>query len=155
MRPPILLALVLASLLLAGCTRGGESREPDGTGTREVERETYDGGKGLALSIENRGTDRFIYTLTVLDAEESEKATREGELFANDTEEQWWSLAPGTYDVRMRYTWQSGGTSRSGSDAQSVDLTACPEVTRLAWRLMQVEGNVGSAFLGSDCVTPE
>lgn len=153
MRPRIPLALVLASLLLAGCTRGRESSEQDGAGTHDLELETYDGGKGLALSIENRGTDRFTYTLTVLDAEETEKATREGELLANDTDEQWWSLPPGTYDVRMGYTWQSGGTSRSGSDEQSVDLTACPEVTRLAWRLMQVEGNVGAAFLGSDCAS--
>lgn len=153
MRPMLPIALVLASLLLAGCTRGGGEATADAEGTHDLDLDTYDGGKGLALAIENRGTDRFVYTLRVLNADEDELAQREGDLLANDTDEQWWSFAPGTYTVRMHYTWQSGGSSKSGSDTQVVDLTACPEVTRLSWRLIQHEATVGSAFVGSDCVS--
>lgn len=153
MRLRLTIALVLASLLLAGCTRGGESSEADGGGTHDLELATYDGGKGIGLSITNAGVDRFTYTLRVLDADDNEKAVMQGALLANDTDEQWWSLDAGAYTVRMQYTRQSGSGSSSGSDTEGIDLVACPEVSRLSWRLMQAEGTVASAFLGTDCVS--
>lgn len=151
--PPMrarLLTLLLAPLLLAGCTfgRGGES-------TENVDKSDYTGGGGVALAIRNDAKDEFHYTIRVLAAGDREAAALTGNLEPGQSVEKWWSLDRTTYSVRMNYTWTGAGAASHGQDERTIDLNDCPQVTRLAWTLQQMQGQVGSAFPGVACVADE
>lgn len=151
MRARAQLLLPLVCLLFAGCTFGGggadENREPD--------LEEYSGGQGVALAITNNGSDPFEYTLRVLGTGNREVALLEDTLAPGETHEKWWTLEPSTYSARLSYVWNGSGSTSHGQDEQVLDLNECPAVSRIAWSLRQDGNQVGSAFLGKECVSAQ
>jgi hypothetical protein len=138
--------LVLA--LLPGCTLFGGSES-----TAEPDLEDYSGGSGIALVLRNNASDPFGYTLLVLAAGNREVANLNGTIQPGETIEKWWSLERTTYSARLDYTWSAAGSASHGQDDHTVDLEACPTVTRLVWSLEQMEGQVGSSLNATGCAS--
>lgn len=141
-------ALLLAALLLAGCTKGPQE-------TKEApDQSAYAGGTGIAVALTNAAQGTFEVTVVVVASDGHVADQLNATLSTGDTAEKWWGLDARQYTVRMAYQWNAeSGRSASGGDAQTIDLRDCAELTRLGWEFRQQGDMVGNAYLGKACVT--
>ena len=141
--------LLILSVLLAGCSlRGGESQE-------QVDRDEYDGGAGLAVALRNLGEGAFDVEIDVLRASGS-AIEYNVTLQPGESVEKWWSLDRTTYSVRMVYHWSNDPARAStGFDDVTVDLDACPLLSRLSFTYDEADGQPGHAYEGKTCLADE
>lgn len=152
MRPALRPVALLVPLLLVGCTMPGDEGPGESQeGPEAPDLSTYDGGPGLAFALTNGGDDPFTFTI-VATRGENEVASFAGEIAPGATEEKWFTLESGAYNVTMDYAWRGKtGSVKTGDDERQVDLGGCAGATRLHWRLVQTEETVGAAYLGAAC----
>lgn len=145
MRHRLHAALLLASLLLAGCTFGQGGEESTDPGS-------YVDGPGAALSVENRGDKPVRVDLRILNGRGAVVGEGNFTVEAGKTVERKFPLDPADgYVARMGYNLDADGEAAAGADEQRFDAGACPELTRLSWRLLRTEGTTGSQFIGKEC----
>lgn len=142
-------ALLLASLILAGCSAPGDDEQE----AAEDVQGNYRDGLGIALALTNDANSTASVRLRVEDAD--------GGVIGQDNA----TVAPGETVVRqyavadrlaivamMSYTVDSGGRASGSQDSQSFDLLECEALTRASWKLVSFEqGVVGSQWLGTRC----
>ncbi|HUR68222.1 MAG TPA: hypothetical protein VM370_03180 [Candidatus Thermoplasmatota archaeon] len=144
---------LLACLVAAGCSL--PSQESRGEEPSDADRSDYGGGTGLALLLSNSASEPFDVTFTLLAANGTTVASTKASVPPNGTFEKWWSLPSGSYTAGMRYSWHAPDTARwSGdSDERRVDLSKCPELTRIGWSYMRQSDVVASAWKGDGCAS--
>lgn len=138
-------ALLLATLLLAGCTAAPEEAAEDVQGN-------YEEGLGVALSLTNGANASALVTLRVEDSDGGLIGSDNATVEPGHTMVRRYAVADRLrVDAHLAYSVDFGGRAAGNQVTQTFDLLACDELTRASWRLLDVGESVGSQWLGTTC----